>query len=154
MIGSTITFRYQELSDGGIPRFPSFVRLHDSAAVTPPPTEATKTTTKATATAQTSAKAQATPPKATAAKSAATPSAAGSDSATGETIAKRSFQCTEDGASKFWEIWLAGADLTTSWGKIGTNGQEKTKSFATPAKAKTEYDKLIAEKTGKGYEEC
>ena len=26
-IGSTITFRYQELSDGGVPRFPSFVRL-------------------------------------------------------------------------------------------------------------------------------
>jgi hypothetical protein len=25
-IGSIITFRYQELSDGGIPRFPSFVR--------------------------------------------------------------------------------------------------------------------------------
>jgi DNA ligase-1 len=25
-IGSTITFRYQELSDGGVPRFPSFVR--------------------------------------------------------------------------------------------------------------------------------
>ena len=27
-IGTTITFRYQELSDGGVPRFPSFVRAH------------------------------------------------------------------------------------------------------------------------------
>jgi DNA ligase 1 len=26
-IGTRITFRYQELSDAGIPRFPSFVRL-------------------------------------------------------------------------------------------------------------------------------
>jgi DNA ligase 1 len=26
-VGTTITFRYQELSDGGIPRFPSFVRI-------------------------------------------------------------------------------------------------------------------------------
>ena len=26
-IGSTITFRYQELTDGGVPRFPSFVRV-------------------------------------------------------------------------------------------------------------------------------
>ena len=25
-IGATITFRYQELTDGGVPRFPSFVR--------------------------------------------------------------------------------------------------------------------------------
>ena len=26
-VGSTITFRYQELTDGGVPRFPSFVRI-------------------------------------------------------------------------------------------------------------------------------
>lgn len=30
-IGSAITFRYQELSDAGVPRFPSFVRLHKLA---------------------------------------------------------------------------------------------------------------------------
>jgi DNA ligase-1 len=28
-VGATITFRYQELSDGGVPRFPSFVRVRD-----------------------------------------------------------------------------------------------------------------------------
>ena len=27
-VGATITFRYQELTDGGVPRFPSFVRVH------------------------------------------------------------------------------------------------------------------------------
>lgn len=27
-VGSTITFRYQELSDAGVPRFPSFIRLY------------------------------------------------------------------------------------------------------------------------------
>jgi DNA ligase-1 len=26
-VGSAITFRYQELSDRGVPRFPSFVRV-------------------------------------------------------------------------------------------------------------------------------
>ena len=30
--GSTITFRYQELSDGGVPRFPSFVRVRKDEA--------------------------------------------------------------------------------------------------------------------------
>jgi DNA ligase-1 len=30
-IGSVITFRYQELSDGGVPRFPSFVRVRKGA---------------------------------------------------------------------------------------------------------------------------
>lgn len=29
-IGTTITFRYQELTDGGIPRFPSFVRVFNA----------------------------------------------------------------------------------------------------------------------------
>ena len=31
LIGSFITFRYQELSDGGVPRFPSFVRVRADA---------------------------------------------------------------------------------------------------------------------------
>ena len=31
-IGSTITFRYQELTDGGIPRFPSFLRVRADLA--------------------------------------------------------------------------------------------------------------------------
>jgi len=30
-IGSTITFRYQELSDGGVPRFPSYLRVRTDA---------------------------------------------------------------------------------------------------------------------------
>jgi DNA ligase-1 len=31
-IGATVTFRYQELSDAGVPRFPSWVGVrHDSA---------------------------------------------------------------------------------------------------------------------------
>jgi DNA ligase-1 len=35
-IGSMITFRYQELSDRGVPRFPSFVRMHaDASTITP-----------------------------------------------------------------------------------------------------------------------
>ena len=34
-VGSTITFRYQELSDRGVPRFPSFVRAAAAIAVAP-----------------------------------------------------------------------------------------------------------------------
>jgi len=37
-IGSTVTFRYQELSDGGVPRFPSFVGVRTDAAFTFTPT--------------------------------------------------------------------------------------------------------------------
>ncbi len=37
-IGSTVTFRYQELSDGGVPRFPSYlgVRRDEPASAQPP----------------------------------------------------------------------------------------------------------------------
>ena len=31
-IGGVITFRYQELTDGGVPRFPSFVRIRTDQA--------------------------------------------------------------------------------------------------------------------------
>lgn len=66
---------------------------------------------------------------------------------------KRYFEFVDDSSSKFWEIWMDGKDVTTQWGRIGTNGQTKTKNFADEAKAQKEYDKLLAEKTGKGYVE-
>ena len=36
-VGSLITFRYQELSDGGVPRFPSYVGVRSDVTVTPSP---------------------------------------------------------------------------------------------------------------------
>jgi predicted DNA-binding WGR domain protein len=48
---------------------------------------------------------------------------------------------------------MSGSDVTTRWGRIGTDGQSKTKSLKDEAAAKKEYDKLVAEKTGKGYVE-
>jgi DNA ligase 1 len=48
-VGSLITFRYQELSDGGVPRFPSYVGVREEvegpSAAAPPPTAATPATT-------------------------------------------------------------------------------------------------------------
>ena len=43
-------------------------------------------------------------------------------------------------------------DVTVRFGRIGTNGQEQTKSFADAAAAAKHVDKLIAEKTAKGYQ--
>ncbi len=74
-------------------------------------------------------------------------------SADGNAPLKQLFECRADGAEKFWEVWVIGPDLTTRWGKIGASGQEKTKSFASPGKAQLEYNKLVAEKTSKGYVE-
>ena len=66
---------------------------------------------------------------------------------------KRYYEFVDGTSSKFWEISMSGSEVTTRWGKIGTDGQSKTKPFKDEAAAKKEYDKLIEEKTGKGYVE-
>jgi predicted DNA-binding WGR domain protein len=66
----------------------------------------------------------------------------------------RRFELVEGSASKFWEIEQAENNaLNIRWGRIGTEGQSQTKSFADAAKAQAACDKLIKEKTGKGYAE-
>jgi len=65
----------------------------------------------------------------------------------------RRFELREGTANKFWQFALEGADVLVSWGKIGTSGQSQTKSFATPKAALAAAEKLVAEKTKKGYSE-
>ncbi len=65
----------------------------------------------------------------------------------------RRFEFTEGGSSKFWEVTVDGSSHTVRYGKIGTPGQEKSKSFGNPAAATADAEKLIKEKTGKGYAE-
>jgi len=54
-------------------------------------------------------------------------------------------------SSKFWNIELDGASHTVTFGRTGTNGQSKTKDFPSEEKAKSDFDKLVAAKTKKGY---
>jgi len=55
--------------------------------------------------------------------------------------------------AKFWEISVNGDEVTTRYGKTGTNGQTKTKDHGSAEKAQKAAQKAIKEKTGKGYEE-
>lgn len=66
---------------------------------------------------------------------------------------KQYFEFQEDNSSKFWEIELDGTTLKTRYGKIGTDGKATEKSFDDAAAATKEYDKLVKEKTKKGYAE-
>ena len=56
-------------------------------------------------------------------------------------------------SQKFWEITLCGAQHTVRFGRIGAQGQSRTKSFADEATANRDYKRLIREKLAKGYEE-
>ena len=117
-IGSTITFRYQELTDGGVPRFPSYIGLRADAPVHPSLFQESGTTTM--------------------------PS----------TTSKRHFEFAGGGSDKFWEIEVAGKEVTVRFGRRGAKGQTNTKAFPDEAAAKKHADTLIAEKTGKGYVEA
>ncbi|MCX5740881.1 MAG: WGR domain-containing protein [Proteobacteria bacterium] len=61
------------------------------------------------------------------------------------------YEFTEGSSSKFWQIDLKGASFTTTFGKIGSAGQTSLKEWSDAATAKKEHDKLVAEKTKKGY---
>ncbi|MEJ7599974.1 MAG: WGR domain-containing protein [Kofleriaceae bacterium] len=61
------------------------------------------------------------------------------------------YEYTDGSSSKFWQIELSGASFTTTHGKIGSSGQTLLKQWPDAATAKREHDKLIAQKTKKGY---
>jgi DNA ligase-1 len=48
---------------------------------------------------------------------------------------------------------VEGSNLYTRYGRIGSAGQTTIKSYPDSAAASKAADKLIAEKTGKGYRE-
>ncbi len=66
----------------------------------------------------------------------------------------RRFELSEGTSNKFWEVDVAGARMTVRFGRIGTDGQTKVKSFASAALAKEAAARLVAEKMGKGYAEA
>ena len=119
-VGSIITFRYQELSEGGVPRFPSYVGVRSDAGWPPSDT---------------------------------TPSAPPTPEPPASISAARRFELVEGSSSKFWEVSCTGCDVTVRYGRIGTDGQSKTKSFPVELQARRHADELIAEKVAKGYHE-
>ena len=127
-IGATVTFRYQELSDAGVPRFPSWVGIRLD------PTMKTQKTIKVT---KPHAPASATK--------------LGDHAPTSKPSKPRYFEFVGGNSSKFWEVSQAGCTMTTRWGRIGATGQSKTKAFADEPAAAHAMAKLIVEKTGEGY---
>ena len=60
-------------------------------------------------------------------------------------------------SNKFWEIGIKGKIVTVNFGRIGNKAQEKVfdekKGIKNENEAKKFYEKKIAEKIRKGYEE-
>ena len=68
-------------------------------------------------------------------------------------MSKRRFEFVAGRSCKFWEVSVAGSQVTVSFGRIGTAGQEQVKSFHDADEATRHATKLINAKTKKGYAE-
>jgi len=66
---------------------------------------------------------------------------------------KRHFEFVSGTSAKFWEVSIAGCNVTVCFGRIGTDGQSQTKALASADAAQRHADKVIAEKMKKGYVE-
>ncbi len=131
-VGTIITFRYQELSDAGVPRFPSFIGVRDDVAWN-----------------STGAKKSKGPSIAKDTPTAVTKSVPSSSPATST---PQRFELVEGASSKFWEVSRDHCEVTVRYGRIGTNGQVKVKTLADESKAQAYVADLVEEKLGKGYQ--
>ena len=64
---------------------------------------------------------------------------------------KAKFVFQDKKSSKFWNIETKGKKLTTTFGKLGTDGRSSVKEFQTTSEVAKEAEKLILSKTKKGY---
>lgn len=81
----------------------------------------------------------------------AAPSLPAGPKATNEKPSVRYFEFVDGLSRKFWEISVVGCSFSVRFGKIGTTGQTQTKTFGTEQYAKSQADRLVAEKEKKGY---
>lgn len=68
-------------------------------------------------------------------------------------MAIRTFHLVDDTSNKFWQVWTAGSELHTRYGRIGTDGKTTVKVLSTPDAANAAMGKLVSEKVAKGYVE-
>jgi predicted DNA-binding WGR domain protein len=66
---------------------------------------------------------------------------------------RRYFTFADGKSNKFWSIEKEGPSYLVNFGKMGSEGQKTEKTFSTEADCQKTIDKLIAEKTKKGYVE-
>lgn len=65
---------------------------------------------------------------------------------------KTYLEYADEKSNKFWQIEVDGASHVVQYGKTGTIGQSKTKTFDSEKEAVKDAQKLIASKKNKGYQ--
>ena len=142
-VGSIITYRYQELSNDGIPRFPSYVGVRHDVAWPPPGAATAPAPVAPTPTPARTASA----PAPTPARAAASPAPAPAAAIAGASVATRQF--TRGDAT--WSITLDGRAVKLRDQQPDSPMAETTRHNASPSAAWRDADRLIAEKLRDGY---
>ena len=65
----------------------------------------------------------------------------------------RRFEFVGGESAKFWQASVKDCTVIVTFGRVGVDGQQVTKSFANYGAAQKHADKLIGEKLRKGYVE-
>lgn len=144
-IGSVITFRYQELSDDGVPRFPSYVGERIDVTTPAAIDSGAKPVTKV---------AKAKPAKV------AAPEQEHQDAPEDDAAASRpsskppaDWSCSlEHADGKFWQIEVRGTEHYTKFGKLGSPGQVRVQDLGSATAARADADKRAMTKRREGYE--
>ena len=131
-IGSIITFRYQELSDGGVPRFPSYVGVRLDADK--PSTLVSKVKPH-----------EQPAPVRSAPVVRSTPAPAPRKASNGV----RRFEMKDGDTQYFWEIETDGTKHRVRYGTF----EVRVKNFASEEEAASALEQRIEEKLGKGFVE-
>ena len=63
----------------------------------------------------------------------------------------RRFEFVGGTSNKFWEVRVQGHDVYTCFGRIGSAGQTSCKPCDSPEAATSHAEKLVQQKTAKGY---
>ncbi|MGB1013679.1 MAG: DNA ligase [Nannocystaceae bacterium] len=148
-VGGVITYRYQELTNAGVPRFPTFVGVrHD---FTWPGTSAAKASPAATKSAPTNTRAAKTTAKKSSPKASATPKRTSKPAGTSTSARTQYFECKTGSGGKFWEVTAHGSAVAVRYGKLGTRGQTRLKVLDDADAATQEVARLVAAKQRKGY---
>jgi DNA ligase-1 len=166
-IGAVITFRYQELTDDGVPRFPTYVgERTDVELPSPPLAKGTKKLSPdsrptkidrpitPSVVAMVAEKIERGPRAPVQDPRPATmfvprpPAPAPAEPPQTEPTYRERLE-HDDG--KFWEIEVRGSSHVTRFGKIGTAGQIRMVDSGTAAAAKSEAEKRAAQKKKEGY---
>lgn len=161
-VGSVISYRYQELSDGGIPRFPSYVGVREDVPWEAAPGAASDGGDGPALTLYGSGPllpiriefgVDGAAREVEVARTSSAGGVRGSRESSGGVGWPRRFELVEGRSSKFWQVSVASNSFEVRFGRIGTEGQRQTKTFSTDHEAVIEAEKLIAEKLRKGYQE-